>query len=159
MNIFNRIKPSLESKYSLVASKFKKKKNYISLGLGEPNFPTSNKIIRSANLAMINGYTRYSSPFGLEELRKNRMPLADATVAVNNQDDLVKFILGERHREFASTGMRWFDMRRLYKDAKFNNLDRTKKFDAETFTLTDERLTLKIPPQILQYNPNMVDNP
>lgn len=71
MNIFNRIKPSLESKYSLVASKFKKKKNYISLGLGEPNFPTSNKIIRSANLAMISGYTRYSSPFGLEELRKN----------------------------------------------------------------------------------------
>jgi hypothetical protein len=55
--------------------------------------------------------------------------------------------------------MRWFDMRRLYKDAKFNNLDRTKKFDAETFTLRDERLTLKIPPQILQYNPNMVDNP
>jgi len=95
----------------------------------------------------------------LEELRKNRMPAADATVTVTNQDDLVKFILTERHREFASTGMRWFDMRRLYKDAKFNNLDRTKKFDAETFTLTDERLTLKIPPQILQYNPNMVDNP
>jgi hypothetical protein len=95
----------------------------------------------------------------VEELRKNRMPLADATVTVTNQDDLVKFILAERHREFASTGMRWFDMRRLYKDAKFNNLDRTKKFDAETFTLTDERLTLKIPPQILQYNPNMVDNP
>jgi aspartate/methionine/tyrosine aminotransferase len=70
MNIFDVIKPSLESRYSLLASKLKKKKNYISLGLGEPNFPTSNKIIRSANLAMINGYTRYSSPFGLEELRK-----------------------------------------------------------------------------------------
>ena len=69
MDIFKRINLSLESKYSLLAKKFRNKKNYISLGLGEPNFPTSNKIISSANLAMKDGFTRYSSPFGLEDLR------------------------------------------------------------------------------------------
>lgn len=95
----------------------------------------------------------------LEELRKNRMPVAESTVTAGTQDAMVRFCLDERHREFASSGMRWLDMRRLYLDPVYNNLDRTKQFDAETFTLTDERLTMRIPPQILQYNPGMIDNP
>ncbi len=95
----------------------------------------------------------------LEELRRNRMPLANATVTAATQQEMVKFCLNERHREFASTGMRWFDMRRLYLDPVYNNLDRTKQFDAEVFTLTDARLTMRIPAAIIQYNPSMVDNP
>lgn len=126
-----------------------------SVNLG-PNLP--NLLLMTAE-CKARGNDLTGAKTDLEELRKNRMPVANATVTVTTQDDLVRFILDERHREYASTGMRWFDMRRLVKDAKFNNLDRTKKFDSETFTLTDSRLTLKIPPQILQYNPNMVDNP
>ena len=55
--------------------------------------------------------------------------------------------------------MRWFDMRRLWFDAQYNNVDKTKTMDNETFTLTAARLTLRIPPMILQYNPGMIDNP
>ena len=95
----------------------------------------------------------------LEELRKNRMPLANATVTAATQDAMIRFCLDERHREFASTGMRWFDMRRLWFDAAYNNVDKTKTMDNETFTLTAARLTLRIPPMILQYNPGMIDNP
>lgn len=95
----------------------------------------------------------------LEELRRNRMPLANATVTASTQDAMVRFCLNERHREFASSGMRWFDMRRLYLDATYNNLDRQKQFDAVTFTLTNERLTMRIPPLIKEYNPAMIDNP
>lgn len=95
----------------------------------------------------------------LEELRKNRMPLANATVTAATQDAMVRFCLDERHREFASTGMRWLDMRRLWFDATYNNVDKTKTMDNETYTLTAARLTLRIPPMILQYNPNMIDNP
>lgn len=95
----------------------------------------------------------------LEELRKNRMPLANATVTASTQDAMIRFCLDERHREFASTGMRWLDMRRLWFDAAYNNVDKTKTMDSETYTLTAARLTLRIPPMILQYNPNMIDNP
>jgi hypothetical protein len=95
----------------------------------------------------------------LEELRKNRMPLANATVTAATQDAMIRFCLDERHREFASTGMRWLDMRRLWFDATYNNVDKTKTMDSETYTLTAARLTLRIPPMILQYNPNMIDNP
>jgi hypothetical protein len=55
--------------------------------------------------------------------------------------------------------MRWLDMRRLWFDAAYNNVDKTKTMDGETFTLTAARLTLRIPPMILQYNPAMIDNP
>jgi hypothetical protein len=95
----------------------------------------------------------------LEELRKNRMPLASATVNAATQADMIRFCLNERHREFASTGMRWFDMRRLFLDATYNNLDRKKQFDAQEFILTNERLTMRIPPMIREFNPTMVDNP
>lgn len=126
-----------------------------SVNLG-PNVP--NLLLMSAE-CKARGNDLTGAKTDVEELRKNRMPVTNATVTATTQDELIRFVLDERHREFASTGMRWFDMRRLVKDAKFNNLDRTKKFDTETFTLTDNRLTLKIPPQILQYNPSMVDNP
>jgi hypothetical protein len=49
-------------------------------------------------------------------------------------------------------------MRRLSTDAVYNNIDGTHPLDGTTYTLRPERLTLKIPPAILQLNPNMVDN-
>ncbi len=94
----------------------------------------------------------------VETLRKMRMPAASATVPSLSQNDFIKFILNERQREFAGTGMRWFDMRRLANDATFNNLDGKHQLDADTYTLRPERLTLKIPPKILAYNPAMKDN-
>lgn len=94
----------------------------------------------------------------LETLRKTRMPLADAVVPVTTKDAMIRFVLDERIREFAGTGMRWFDMRRLSTDPDYNNIDYTRPFGTETLTLQNKRLTMKIPAKILQYNPNMVDN-
>lgn len=66
----NQIAESLESKFSNLANKLnKKKKIKYSLGLGEPSFNTPKQIIKAANIAMVKGFTRYSSPFGIEKLR------------------------------------------------------------------------------------------
>ena len=71
MEIKSDIKDSLELKFSKLASAYNKKgKNIISLGLGEPYFPTPKPIIEEAINAIKAGYTRYSNPMGLIELRE-----------------------------------------------------------------------------------------
>jgi hypothetical protein len=94
----------------------------------------------------------------LETLRKTRMSLAEATVVASTQEALVKSILDERKREFAGTGFRWFDMRRLWNDTKYNNVDASHPLGGSTFTLKAERLAMRIPPAILKLNPGMPDN-
>lgn len=94
----------------------------------------------------------------LETLRKTRMPAINAIVPVTTKDAMIRFVFEERIREFAGTGLRWFDMRRLSIDPEYNNIDYTRSFGAETITLQNKRLTMKIPAKILLYNPNMVDN-
>ncbi|MEY3576491.1 MAG: hypothetical protein RL394_73 [Bacteroidota bacterium] len=94
----------------------------------------------------------------LETLRRTRMPMAEAIVALTTQDAMVKAILDERKREFAGTGLRWFDMRRLWSDTKYNNIDPVHPLGGSTFNLRVERLALKIPPAILKLNPGMPDN-
>lgn len=94
----------------------------------------------------------------LETLRRTRMPLAEATVVATTQDAIMKAILDERKREFAGTGFRWFDMRRLWNDTKYNNVDATHPLDGATYTLKADRLVMRIPPAILRLNPGMPDN-
>nr|WP_199080710.1 RagB/SusD family nutrient uptake outer membrane protein [Pedobacter sp. ASV19] len=95
----------------------------------------------------------------LETLRKNRMPDASAQVQYSGQQELVKLILRERILEFAATGRRWFDMRRLFDDVNYNNIHGSRTVDSKVYTLNKNRLTLKIPPMILNYNPSMPNNP
>ncbi|WP_111309557.1 RagB/SusD family nutrient uptake outer membrane protein [Confluentibacter sediminis] len=110
----------------------------------------------------------------VEFLREKRMPVADAEVPasiVSDQVDLIKFILEERIREFATEGYRWFDMRRLSVDSNTELADTVKDthnlYDyvdgetvvLETFTLKPERLTLRIPQSYIDQNPNMENNP
>jgi len=106
----------------------------------------------------------------VQTLRNNRMPAAVAGVPAatqTNQNALIQFIVAERTREFAETGMRWFDMRRLSNDPLFPNIaTATHKLyndDAgdtfSTFTLNATRLTLRLPPLYLSQNPGMADNP
>ncbi|OQP58897.1 RagB/SusD family nutrient uptake outer membrane protein [Niastella populi] len=102
----------------------------------------------------------------LEYLRKNRMPAADAVVPAAAQASkmaLLQFIMEERIREFAVTGYRWFDMRRLSVDPLFGNTINFKHnvYDAtgdikETFTLTNtDQMAFPIPPKIVGENPNI----
>ncbi|PSL47205.1 SusD-like starch-binding protein associating with outer membrane [Chitinophaga niastensis] len=92
-------------------------------------------------------------------LRSARMPVAKAGVSATTQDDLIRFVIDERLREFACTGQRWFDMRRLSTDPLFKNITYTHTLGSATFTMPKARLTMKIPPKILLLNPGMVDNP
>lgn len=105
----------------------------------------------------------------VEKLRENRMPLADKAVpeiAMADRISLTKFIFEERIREFAVTGYRWFDMRRLSVDTDLkSNVGTTHEvLDAsgatvDTFNLRPERLTFRIPGKVLNANPGMQDNP
>lgn len=94
-------------------------------------------------------------------LREKRMPASEAGVPaeVNTKDKLIRFVIDERKREYMMTGMRWFDMRRLWNDPLFQQ-DKaacTHTNGIEVFPLTEERLTYKIPPRVMEFNGNWND--
>lgn len=112
----------------------------------------------------------------LEFLRKHRIkttndqgdPIDDALVPAaisGNQNDLIKFIIDERIREFAMEGYRWYDMRRLSLDPLFANNVYTHKMynedgSATTYTLNSpNRFVLRFPREFTDANPGMTDNP
>ncbi len=105
----------------------------------------------------------------LEYLRKNRMSGTDAqipTAIAGNEQELVRFILDERIREFALLGERWFDMRRLSVDPIYSNMVKYQHLVynqdgtvARTYTLKPERLTFRLPIGITQTNPELPQNP
>jgi hypothetical protein len=104
----------------------------------------------------------------VETLRKNRMPVADATVpaaTAGNQTALIKFIIDERTREFAMEGYRWFDMRRLSVDPLYAGITFTHTIYNANGTTTvytlnaPNRLTMKLPRNITDGNPDMQNNP
>lgn len=105
----------------------------------------------------------------LEVLRHKRMPSNIASVpteVTSDKDALVRFILEERIREFATSGMRWMDMRRLSVDPDYaNTVDYTHElYDADgnvvaTYTLKPERFALKFGERMLAQNKGLVENP
>ena len=105
----------------------------------------------------------------LEAFRAKRMPAADVAIPntiANDKKALIGFILEERIREFALTGYRWFDMRRLSVDPDFKNTVITTHnvYNASgaistSYTLKSERLTLRFAPKIINLNPGMENNP
>lgn len=95
----------------------------------------------------------------LSAFRSKRMPSGDAVVTIADRDELIKFIVEERLREYACTGKRWFDLRRLSNDPLFRNNTYTHKNGPDTYTLTKDRLTLRIPKFVKEANPGITDNP
>lgn len=99
----------------------------------------------------------------LQEFRKHRMPLADSPVpaSVVTNNDLIKFTVEERLREYMGLGYRWFDIRRLWNDPLFQDLKKDYTHidgSGNTFTLSEKRLVMQIPPKVMLYNPNWKDN-
>lgn len=101
-------------------------------------------------------------------LRQNRMPAAEAVIpaiATAAKLPMLQFVMEERIREFAVTGYRWFDMRRLSADPLFTApAYQHKVYNAagvvsETYTLRPERLVFKFGPKVLAENPTLQDNP
>ena len=69
-------------------------------------------------------------------------------------------VLNERRRELIGTGLRWFDLKRLNKEPRFAKTV-IHELDGEVYTLepNGNNYVLPIPPQVLAFNPNMIQNP
>lgn len=95
-------------------------------------------------------------------LRQNRMPAADAPVPVNidSKDKLIRFVIDERKREFMMTGLRWFDIKRLWNDPLFqeDRVNYTHSDGTNTYPMTEERLVFRIPPKVLSFSPGWQNN-
>ena len=96
-------------------------------------------------------------------LRQHRFEegLGEIPENINSKEDLIKFVVEERLREYMGTGHRWFDMRRLWNDPLFQDLKANYIHTDElnTFTLTEDRLVYRIPPSVMRFNSNWTDNP
>ena len=66
------------------------------------------------------------------------------------------FAFEERMREQLGFGSSWFDMKRLWNDPLFQDLKQyyVHPVGKETYTLTDERLKMKIPPTVIAWHPD-----
>ncbi|SHM48771.1 SusD family protein [Chitinophaga jiangningensis] len=102
----------------------------------------------------------------LEMLRARRMPAAVAVVPAGmTQAQLIDYVInGERVREFAMTGSRWFDMRRMSVDPLFSQKVYTHRIYPATgapqeLTLKQERFTIRYSRLTMDLNPGMTNNP
>lgn len=98
----------------------------------------------------------------INDLRQNRFRAADyvAMTATDSEDALVK-VLEERRRELMCRGgFRWFDLKRLNKDARFRKTI-THDLLGETVTLDPDgdRYQFQFPAQYFQYAPDLKQNP
>jgi len=104
----------------------------------------------------------------VEALRSKRVPASAVAVPSGvaiNQQAMVRFILDERIREFALSGLRWLDMRRLSVDPIYKDHINPNHYllDAngdimKTYTLTPKRYALKFGELMVNQNQGLVDN-
>ncbi|MDR2473303.1 MAG: RagB/SusD family nutrient uptake outer membrane protein [Tannerella sp.] len=96
-------------------------------------------------------------------LREKRISadLAEIPESVNTKDALIRFCIEERIREILGTGKLFFEMRRLYRDPLFADFIADFKHEVisdedgsvlETYPLTEDRLTMRIPPEVMKWN-------
>ena len=97
----------------------------------------------------------------LTELRENRLTPATYTeLSSSDSQVILRWVLEERIKEFVATGHRWLDMRRLWNDPVGSALiEKTRTFDGKTYTLTENRLTVRIPEYVMEFNPGWEQNP
>ena len=97
----------------------------------------------------------------LNELRENRLTPATYTeLSSSDSQVILRWVLEERIKEFVATGHRWLDMRRLWNDPGGSALiEKTRTFDGKTYTLTENRLTVRIPEYVMEFNPGWEQNP
>ncbi|OUN66926.1 MULTISPECIES: RagB/SusD family nutrient uptake outer membrane protein [Butyricimonas] len=97
----------------------------------------------------------------LNDLRENRLTPATYTeLSSSDSQVILRWVLEERIKEFVATGHRWLDMRRLWNDPVGSALiEKTRTFDGKTYTLTENRLTVRIPEYVMEFNPGWEQNP
>ena len=97
----------------------------------------------------------------LEELRAARMPAANAAVPASlSGDELVRYAVAERMRENLGYGASWFDMRRLWADPLFQDMKQwyVHTDGVQEYTLTEQRLVMRIPPSVMIWHDDYVNN-
>lgn len=80
-------------------------------------------------------------------------------ITAASPDQALDTILAERRKELPFRGLRWSDLRRLNKEGK--NIVLTRLLNGNTYHLAPNSplYTLPIPPDVLQFNPAMKQNP
>ena len=94
----------------------------------------------------------------LKEFRATRMLTGseDVPADVTTKDDLVKFCIDEERREFAGTGQRFYNVRRLWNDPLFQSQKPiTHTIGTTTYTMTEQNLMTPLPETILIFNEDM----
>lgn len=79
-------------------------------------------------------------------------------LSVGSREEVLRDILTERRKELVMRGLRWIDLRRLNWEGADITLSR--ELGGETFYLppNDPRYTYPIPPDVLEFNPDMPQN-
>jgi hypothetical protein len=80
-------------------------------------------------------------------------------VAAATATQALDTILAERRKELAFRGLRWSDLRRLNKEGRNILLKRTLGTQTYSLMPNDNRYTLPIPPDVIHFNPSMIQNP
>jgi tetratricopeptide (TPR) repeat protein len=97
----------------------------------------------------------------LNTLRQTRFAATDYTaLSVGTADEALVVVVAERRREFFGTGFRWFDQKRLNKDAAFQETV-TRTFLEQTYTLepNSNRYVFPIGEKYRLLNPEIEQNP
>ena len=87
-------------------------------------------------------------------------PAAYTALSASSADDALVKVLQERQREFFCRMLRWWDMRRLKPDSRFQETV-TRVFGGVTYTLTpsSDRYVFQISPYNIKLNPEIGQNP
>jgi hypothetical protein len=97
----------------------------------------------------------------LNTIRQNRFRPADyAGLTAANAAEALQLVINERRRELFCRGLRWFDQKRLNKEAAFAATV-TRVFNGETYTLApnSNRYVFPIPAKNILLNPEITQNP
>ncbi|MCL5247207.1 RagB/SusD family nutrient uptake outer membrane protein [Cellulophaga sp. 20_2_10] len=95
----------------------------------------------------------------LNELRRNRIVDYVDIEGVTTKEQALTFVLEERRREMMSTGVRWFDLKRLNLESGYAKTI-THNLEEEEYILqpNSSRYVFPIPPETMNFNPNMKQN-
>jgi hypothetical protein len=128
-----------------------------------PNSGTSAaemQLIIAESAARLNDLT--TALQSLNTVRKCRIASSAYTAIQSSiQDTVIQKVLNERSYEFAFSGLRWLDMRKLDAEGLMPAVTHLNAAGTVIATLQpgSARYTLQIPTQIILYNPQMPQNP
>lgn len=132
-------------------------REYSKMYLG-PNVPEMMLIVAEAAARANDASTAVTM---INNIRQKRFATADyVPVSAATGADAMQLVLAERRREFFGTGLRWFDQKRLNKDAAYA-ITETRDFKGVTTTLqpNSNRYVFPIANKYILLNPEIQQNP